>query len=68
MILIQGFDDELKRRDIFLDISKEFDKVWHEGFIYKLPRNVICDNLSQLLLTFLDSRKQRGLLNCKCSS
>ena len=23
-------------RGVFLDISKAFDKVWHEGFLYKL--------------------------------
>ena len=49
-------------RDIFLDIYKAFDKVWYEGLVYKLRRNVIHDNLLQLLLSFLDSRKQRFML------
>ena len=49
-------------RDIFLDICKAFDKVWYEGLVYKLRRNVIHDNLLQLLLSFLDGRKQRFML------
>ena len=31
--LFKGFDDGLEVRGIFLDISKGFDKVCHEGFI-----------------------------------
>ena len=63
-----GFDDRLEMRGDFLDISKAFDKVWHEGLIYMLRRNGICGNLLQLLISFLGSRKQRVLLNGQCSS
>ena len=31
----------LEVRGVFLDISKAFDKVWHDGLIYKLKRNGI---------------------------
>ena len=58
----------LEIRDVFLDISKAFDKVWHEGLAYKLRRNGICGNLLQLSISFLDRRKQRVLLNGQCSS
>ena len=30
------FDEGFETRAVFLDISKAFDQVWHEGFIYKL--------------------------------
>ena len=30
---------------VFLDISKEFDKVWHKGFLYKLKRTGINETL-----------------------
>ena len=66
--IFKCFDDRLEVREVFLDISKKFDKVWREGLIYKLRRNGICGNLLQLLISFLDSRKLRVLLNGQCSS
>ena len=30
------YNPSLEVRSVFLDISKVFDKVWHEGFLYKL--------------------------------
>ena len=29
--IYKSFDDGLEVRGVFLDISKTFDKVWHEG-------------------------------------
>ena len=49
---------------MFLDISKAFDKVWHEGLILKLIRNGISGNL----LNLLKYCKQRVLLNGQNSS
>ena len=57
--IFKGFDDRLQIRGAFLDISKTFDKLWHEGLIYRLRRNSICGNLLRLFISFLDSRRQR---------
>ena len=38
-------------RGIFLDISEVFDKVWHEGLIFKLKTYGIDDDLLKLLIT-----------------
>ena len=39
--IYQSFDAGYKVRGVFLDISKAFDKVWHEGLIFKLKQNCI---------------------------
>ena len=48
---------------VFLDISKAFDKVWHEGLLFKLKQNRISGQILNLLTSYLDKRKQRVLLN-----
>ena len=57
----------LEVRSVFLDISKAFDKVWHDGIIYKLTQNGISGNLLNLLEDFLKERKQRVVLNGQVS-
>ena len=53
---------------IFLDVSKAFDKVWHEGLIFKLKQIGICDNLLLILINYLDSWSQKVVLNGTSSS
>ena len=50
-------------RGVFLDISKVFDKVWHEGLIFKLKSKIIEGELLPLLRNYLQNREQRAVLN-----
>ena len=52
----------------FLDISKAFERVWHEGLLFKLERIGISGNLLSLLKSFLSNRFERVLLNGHYSS
>ena len=54
-------------RAVFLDLSKAFDRVWHDGLLYKLECNGISGNVMILIRNFLSDRKQRVLLNGKSS-
>ena len=66
--IYKSFDDGYNVRGVFLDISKAFDKVWHNGLIYKLKQNGVSCNLLNLIIDFLDPRKQRVVLNGQYSS
>ena len=59
----QSFDDNLETRAVFLDISKAFDKVWHESLLYKVKQNGMLGNLLNIMKDFLSLRKQRVFLN-----
>ena len=55
-------------RSVFLDISEAFDKVWHDGIIFKLTQNDILENLLNLFCKFLNEKKQWLVLNGKFSA
>ena len=63
-----SFDEGLDVRSVFLDFSKAFDKVWHDGIIFKLTQNGIVGNLLNFLRDFLNERKQRVVLNGQFST
>ena len=58
----------LEVRSVFLDISIAFDKVWHEGLIYKFKSMCISGELCKLLENYLSGRYQRVVLNGQTSS
>ena len=58
----------LEVRSNFLDISKAFDKVWHDGLLFKLERIGMSGNLLNLLKSFLNNMVQRVVLNGQCSN
>ena len=51
-----------------MDISKAFDKVWHEGLLYKLQSIGISGKLYKLLENYLSGRFQKVVLNGQTSS
>ena len=61
----KSFDNKnsLELRAVFLDISKAFDKVWHEGLIFKIKQNGVSGKLLALLSNYLMNRYQRVVLN-----
>ena len=48
---------------VFFDISKAFDKIWHEGLVFKLKQNGISGNLLDISEDFLRNKKQSVVLN-----
>ena len=68
--LYKGFDayPTLETRCVFLDMSKTFDKVLHQGLIFKLKSFGVSDSLLNLIVeSFLSNRFQRVLLNGQTS-
>ena len=63
--IFKAFDcnPSLEVRSVFLDISKAFDKVWHEGLLYKLKSMGISGELYNLLENYLSDRFQKVSLN-----
>ena len=50
-------------RSVFLDISKAFDKVWHDGLIFKLKRNGVEGSVIDFLRNYLTNRRQKVVIN-----
>ena len=56
--LYKAFDTypTLETRGVFLNMSKVFEKVWHQGLIFKLRSIGVSDSLLSLIESFLNNR------------
>ena len=50
-------------RGVSLDISKAFNKVWHNGIIFKLKAYSVEGELLSLLKNYLENSEQRVAWN-----
>ena len=68
--IFEAFDcnPPLDVRSVYLDISKAFDRAWHDGIIFKLKRCGVSGNLLALIKSFLKDRRQRTVLKGQSSS
>ena len=68
--IYKSFDCNLPKdvRGIFLDLSKAFDRVWHDELIYKITHTGITGNSLKLMESFLSNRCQQVVLNGQLSS
>ena len=64
--VLNTFDKGPEVHGIFLNISKAFDKVWHDDLIFKVRQNGISGDIINILRDFLQNRKQRNVLNVQC--
>ena len=66
--ILHSLDDGFEVRGVFQDISKVLDKVWYEGMIYELQRNGTSGEILHILISFLNNRKERLVLNGQSSN
>nr|CAH7757711.1 unnamed protein product [Callosobruchus chinensis] len=61
--ITSGFTQDKSTGILLLDVSKAFDKVWHEGLLYKLIQKGFPFWLLKLLKSYLEGRKFRIKIN-----
>ena len=63
--IYKSFDanPSLEVRSTLLDMSKAFDRVWHESLLFKLKRLGLSGKYYRLTKSFLRNRHQRVVLN-----
>ena len=67
--IYKSFDanPSLEVRGIFLNMSKAFNRAWHEGLLFKLKRLGLFGKYYRLINSFLSNRHQRVVLNGQSS-
>lgn len=61
-VFCEALDQKKKVRIVFCDISKAFDRVWHEGLLYKLSNMGIKGTLHNWFSNYLHGRQQRVVI------
>ena len=54
--ITRGFNEKRATVGFYLDIRQAFNKVWHEGLIYKLTEANVDDTMTQLIHSYLQNR------------
>ena len=57
-VFSKALDAKKDVRIVFCDVSKAFDRVWHEGLLYKLAKIGIGGKLLEFCKNFLSDRSQ----------
>ena len=57
--IVKNIDEGKSWCMVFCDLSKAFDRVWHEGLLFKLQTYGITGNLLQWFKEYLYNRKQK---------
>lgn len=55
--ITRGFNEKRHSAAVFLDIEKAFDKVWHQGLLYKLIYAGLPDTYVHLISSYLSERR-----------
>ena len=66
--IYNGFDNKQDSLFISLDISKAFDRVWHQGLLFKLKQRGITGSLLNWFDSYLSYRSQRVRVGGSISS
>ncbi|GBN33462.1 RNA-directed DNA polymerase from mobile element jockey, partial [Araneus ventricosus] len=66
--ITEGMNNKFYTGGIFLDIQKAFDRVWHDGLIYKLIQLNFPKYLINILKSFLENRTFRVVIHGKTSN
>ena len=61
-IFCDALDSGQEVRTVFCDISKEFDRVWHTGLLYKLEAAGVTGEVLNWFKSYLSDRRQRVVL------
>jgi len=66
-VFCQALDSKKEVRIVFCDISKAFDRVWHEGLLHKLSNIGIGGKLLDFIRDYLSNRQQRVVIQGQSS-
>ena len=66
-IIAKSMDEDKTVRFVFCDVSKAFDRVWHEGLVVKLRAIGIGGGLLKWFQSYVSNRNQRVVLNGQMS-
>ena len=65
--IYKGFEKGHDVRMVFLDVTKAFDRVWHQGVLYKLSCLVVSTSIVNWVNSYSTQRQQCVNLDGYCS-